>query len=146
MGVAVRVLLERGAEFLIHCGDVCSPRMLDHLAGLKCAFVWGNNDWDRAELQRYGQTIAVPCYGEFADLELGGKKIAVLHGDYPSQIDSLAKAQSHDYVLHGHTHLKRDERVGKTRIINPGALHRAAVKTVAILDTAGDGMEFIRVG
>jgi predicted phosphodiesterase len=120
--------------------------MLDHLAGVKCAFVWGNNDWDRAELQRYGEAIAVPCYGEFADLELDGKKVGLLHGDYPSQINALVKAQSHDYLLHGHTHVKRDERIGKTRIINPGALHRAAVKTVAILDTTEDRVEFIRVG
>ena len=146
MGLAIRTLGERGAEFFIHCGDVCSPRMLDHLAGLKCAFVWGNNDWDRAELQRYAESIHVPCHGLFADLEPGGKKIAVLHGDYPSQIDSLVKAQSHDYLLHGHTHVKRDERIGRTRIVNPGALHRAAVKTVALLDTASDELSFIRIG
>lgn len=145
MGLAVRTLSERGAAFFIHCGDVCSPRMLDYLAGQRSAFVWGNNDWDRAELQRYAESIYVPCHGLFADLELDGKKIAVLHGDYTSQIDSLVKAQSHDYLLHGHTHLKRDERIGRTRIINPGALYRAAMKTVALLDTARDAVEFIRI-
>ena len=82
MGTATRTLRERGAEFLIHCGDVCTPNMLDHLAGgVPCAFVWGNCDWDRLALQRYAESIGVPCHGAFADLELGGKRVAVLHGD-----------------------------------------------------------------
>lgn len=146
MAEAVRVLLERGAEFLIHCGDVGSANMLDHLAGVKSAFVFGNNDWDRAELERYAESIGIPYHGLALDLELDGKKIAVMHGDHTPRMESVLKAQTHDYLLHGHTHVKRDERVGKTRIINPGALHRAAVKTVALLDTAEDRVELIRVG
>jgi predicted phosphodiesterase len=47
-------------------------------------------------------------------------------------------AQEHDYLLQGHTHVRLDECVGRTRIINPGALHRAAVKTVVTLDTRAD--------
>ena len=107
MGRAVRTLKERGAEFFIHCGDVCQPRLLDHLAGLPSAFVWGNCDWDR--------------------------------------MAHVLNAQEHDYLLHGHTHVRRDERVGKVRIINPGALHRAREKTVAVLDTDTDRLTFVRV-
>jgi len=145
MGKALTSLRERGATFFIHCGDVCGPQMLDHLAGLPSAFVWGNCDWDRMALQRYAEAIHVPCYGAFADLEFDGKKIAVLHGDEKSRFDAIVKAQAHDYLLHGHTHVRRDERVGKTRIINPGALHRASEKTVALLDLAADDLEFIRI-
>jgi len=38
-----------------------------------------------------------------------------------------------------------DVRVGRMRIINPGALHRANPKTVALLDTAGDSVEFLEI-
>jgi predicted phosphodiesterase len=55
------------------------------------------------------------------------------------------ESQSFDYLLHGHTHVKRDERVGRTRVINPGALHRAREKTVAVLDTATDMLTFLTV-
>jgi predicted phosphodiesterase len=55
------------------------------------------------------------------------------------------ESQRFDYLLHGHSHLTRDERVGRTRIINPGALHRAREKTVALLDTATDALKFITV-
>jgi putative phosphoesterase len=143
---AVTTLQERGAEFFVHCGDVCAPELLDALAGLGCAFVWGNCDWDRARLQRYGDGIGVPCYGDFADLELVGKRIAILHGDDKARMDRLLAAQEHDYLFHGHTHVRRDERVGKTRVINPGALHRAAEKTVALLDLAADRLEYVRIG
>ena len=47
-----------------------------------------------------------------------------------------------DYILHGHTHCKRDERIGRCRVINPGALHRANPKSVATLDTASDTLTF----
>ena len=145
MGEAVRVLLARGAEYFIHCGDVCTPNLLDHLSGLASAFVWGNCDWDRMGLQRYGESIGVPCYGAFASLELGGKQVAVLHGDDRQRMEGVLKAQEHDYLFHGHTHVKRDERVGRTRIVNPGALYRATEKTVALLDTEKDLLEYIRI-
>jgi len=146
MGAAVRTLKERGAAFFIHCGDVCTPNLLDHLAGLPSAFVWGNCDWDRLALQRYGQAIDVPCYGAFADLELDGKRVAVLHGDDRAKLDAVLKVQGHDYLFHGHTHVKRDERIGRTRVINPGALFRASEKTVALLATEADVLEYLVIG
>ena len=45
-------------------------------------------------------------------------------------------------VVYGHTHEKRDEVVHNTRCINPGALHRAPVYTVAVLDTEDDTLTF----
>ena len=49
-------------------------------------------------------------------------------------------------MIHGHTHRQADRREGRTRIINPGALHRAATKTVAILDTVEDELHFLEIG
>lgn len=144
MKQAVELLQSRGAAFLIHCGDVGSPRMLDLLAGLPSAFVWGNCDWDRPALARHADTLDVPCYGACGELELGGKKIALLHGDDPLAMQ-LALKNKPDYLFHGHTHVRHDHRIGPTRIINPGALFRAAEKTVALLDTASDKLEFIHI-
>jgi putative phosphoesterase len=143
MAVAVRTLSARGAEFFIHCGDVCAPRLLDHLAGLRSAFVFGNCDWDRQSLARYAEAIGVPCYNNFADLELGGKKIAITHGDDHARLEQAIHSGRFDYIFHGHTHVRRDERIGPTRIINPGALYRASVKTAALLDTEKDLLEFV---
>ncbi len=142
---AVRVLREAGAEYFIHCGDVGSEQVLDLFAGLPAAFVWGNTDWDQPALARYAQTIGVRCLGTRGDLELDGKRFAVLHGDDAPAMRRVLDQQLHHYLLHGHTHARRDERLGHVRIINPGALHRAREKTVALLDTGTDRLRFITI-
>jgi len=50
-------------------------------------------------------------------------------------------------VIHGHSHLHRDERLGATRVINPGALGglRREPRSVAVLDVAADLLRFIPV-
>src|SRR5438128_1878484 len=62
---AVRTLRDAGAEFYIHCGDVGGEAILDQLAGLPSAFVFGNNDYDRQDLARYAASIDVRCLREF---------------------------------------------------------------------------------
>lgn len=145
MAAGVRTLQQAGAAFFIHCGDIGGQECVDLLAGLPSAFVFGNTDFDRAGLARYATSIDVSCYGNFADLELDRKKFAVLHGDDARLGKRLLDAQAHDYLLHGHTHVRADRRVGRTRVINPGALHRAAVKTVVTLDTATDQLAVFEV-
>jgi len=146
MAAAMAVLREGGAEFYIHCGDVGGRGVLDHLAGVPAAFVWGNNDWDRPDLERYAARLGIACHGSLAELDLGGKSIAVIHGDDLRLKQSLLASKKYDYLLHGHTHVRSDERIEMTRVINPGALYRAREKTVAILDTAADRLTFLRVG
>jgi putative phosphoesterase len=143
--VAVALLRGGGAEFFIHCGDVGSELVLDALAGLPSAFVFGNCDWDRRGIERYAAQIHVSCLGQSGELDLGGKIFFVTHGDDARALKQGLDSQRFDYVLHGHTHVRRDERIGKTRVINPGALHRAKEKTVAIVDTARDALTFLTV-
>jgi putative phosphoesterase len=142
---AVELLRHGGAEFYVHCGDVGTESVLDLLAGLPSAFVFGNTDWDRRGLERYAADFHVSCLGSGGELELGGKSFHVEHGDHSRSMKRAIEGQQFDYVLHGHTHVRRDERVGRTRIINPGALHRAREKTVAVLDTATDTLTFLTV-
>lgn len=144
MAAAMKVLRRHGAEFYIHCGDVGGQRVLDHLAGCPAAFVWGNNDWDRPTLARYASAIGVACHDDLAELNLGGKSIAVIHGDDFHLRQRLLTEQRHDYLLQGHTHFPSDQRLGRIRLINPGALHRAREKTVAMLDTDADAVNFLR--
>jgi predicted phosphodiesterase len=72
----VAILRGQGAEFLIHCGDVGEEDILDALAGVPSAFVFGNNDWDRRSLERYAKDIGVTCLGASGELDLGGKRFA----------------------------------------------------------------------
>jgi putative phosphoesterase len=142
MAAGLKLLQSAGAAFYIHCGDIGGQGCIDLLAGLKCAFVFGNCDFDRVNLSRYAESIEVSCYGNYADLTLDQKRIAVIHGDDFRLKQRLLSAQDHDYLFQGHTHLRADEKIGRTRAINPGALHRANPKTVATLDLSTDTLQF----
>jgi uncharacterized protein len=142
---AVDLLLSRGAEYLIHCGDVGGTDVLDQLAGHPAMFVFGNNDWDARELQRYATDLGIACRENFGKLSLGGKLMVITHGDNGQLVQRVLTDQLVDYMFLGHSHQTMDQRQGRVRIINPGALYRASVKTVALLNTQTDALEFLTV-
>lgn len=139
----MNLLQQAGAEFFIHCGDVGSEQIIDLLAGLKSALVWGNNDWDRKPLTQYAESLGITVLPQGGEIELDGKKFIVMHGDEPRLIQQAINFQKHDYLLMGHSHVRSDKRAGKLRMINPGALHRANPKSVATLNTATDELKFL---
>jgi len=141
----IDALRAAGAAHYLHCGDVGGEGVLDLLAGLPAAFVWGNTDWDRAGLQRYAETLGIQCFGNLGEIELGGKLIALTHGDDARAVRRVLDGQRHDYLLLGHSHVKSDTCTGTVRVINPGALHRVREKTVATLDTESDLVRFITI-
>ena len=119
--------------------------MFDLLAGIPSAFVFGNTDWNRPALQQSAQARGIQCLGSGGELLLDQKKIFVLHGDDAALKQRIIRAQGHDYLLQGHTHLVADGRVGRTRLINPGALHRTARRTVGLLIPSTDELEIIEL-
>jgi putative phosphoesterase len=143
--IAVQILLDRGAEYLVHCGDVGGDDVLDTLAGHPAMFVFGNTDYDHGALTTYAAAIGVACGRTCGKLSFGGKLAVVTHGDDSALVQRLLKEQQIDYLFMGHTHVKLDRREGKVRIINPGALYRTSQKTVAVLDTVADSVEFVPV-
>jgi uncharacterized protein len=140
---ALDLLRKAGSEFYIHCGDVGGEPILDLFSGLKLVFVWGNCDFDQAELGRYAKNLGLDCRQEFADLELDGRRIAVTHGDSPVILKRITAEKRHDYLLHGHTHVARDQVINGLRWINPGAVHRSPQPSVAVLDTISEKLEWI---
>jgi len=75
-------------------------------------------------------------------VELAGKRIAVSHG-HERGFSQLLRSDDLDYVFFGHTHQYEDSRIGTLRAINPGALYRTSVKTVATLDLERDKLTFM---
>lgn len=142
---ALSQLSELQVTYYIHCGDVGSQLMLDLMAGLPLAFVTGNSDADPSGLVHYGRALGLTASDTSLELTLDDKLLAVTHGDDSLLLENLIESQKYDYVLHGHTHALDNQRLGRTRIINPGALYRATPKTVAVLDTHRDDVQFIPV-
>jgi predicted phosphodiesterase len=124
---------------------VGGENVLDALAGHPSMFVFGNNDWDRRPLADYAKQIGVTCGDEQGKLSFENKLAVVTHGDDSRIVNRVLESQLVDYLFLGHTHKTLDTRHGRVRIINPGALYRAAQKTVALLDTQSDVLTFIPV-
>lgn len=141
---AVRALLDHGAELLLHLGDVGSEAVIDELVGHHARIVFGNCDDEIGSLTRYAGLMGVGVDHPMGGLEIAGKRIAFTHGHLQHLVDQ-ALLDGVDYLFHGHSHELRDQRVGRTRIINPGALFRAPRYTAAVLDPARDALEIIDV-
>lgn len=158
---AAATLVAAGAEVLVHLGDIGTEAVLDALlmplpardgedggagSGLTVPahVVFGNTDGRARELTRYAREIGIAVDHPLGRLELDGKTVAFTHGHDATLMRQMLD-QRVDYLCHGHTHEVRDERVDGTRIINPGALHRAARYSVAVLDTSADELSFYGV-
>ena len=129
-------------EHIIHCGDVGGTGVFDELVGRSCTFVWGNTDFPEDGLLAYLDTVGLAVPNDVPSrLTLDAKTFAVFHG-HERGFDRALASLNVDYILHGHSHIARDDRRGRTRIINPGALHRARRRSVATLDTDTDTLIF----
>ncbi|MFQ5430513.1 MAG: metallophosphoesterase family protein [Phycisphaerae bacterium] len=138
---AVSLLESLGAKRLFHCGDICGEAVLDALAGHACTFVWGNCDDPAPAMRRYVARLDLTWPELPVRVELSGKRIAVYHGHERGFSEAETEPKL-DYLFYGHTHCCDDHRRNGCRLINPGALYRAAVHTVALLDLNTDDLAF----
>ncbi len=136
----------RGIHTLFHCGDLASAEMVKHFNGFEVYFVRGNMDRPRVRALQaaVADQSGAHWLGKGDLVELDDKLIGITHGDREEVFETLLFAEP-DYLLTGHTHRRRDERINPTRIINPGALggtqHEA--RSICILDLATDQLEVI---
>src|SRR6202051_1225387 len=121
----------RNADEIWHLGDICAESILDELraVGPQVTIVRGNcdsnSDWPL-----------------IVDLVRGGVRFRLVH--FPP----ARPPEDVDVVLHGPTHVPRDERRGNVRFLNPGCVtrpNRGWPASVAWLQI-GDGKKKWRVG
>jgi len=122
---------------VLHAGDLVSPFVAPKFARLnaKLHYVWGNNEGDREFIRvKFGE-IGVEPLGNFASLNLDGKKIALLHGTHEEIVEVLLKSGAYDVVVRGHNH-RAEIREGRTLLVNPGEVcgYLTGHMTVAVLD------------
>jgi len=114
--------IAKHADEIWHLGDVCAEAILDELRaiGPRVIVVRGNCDTN------FERPLVV-------DLARGGLRFRLQHlapGRPPDDVDVL---------LHGHTHVPRNERCGSVLFLNPGCVtrpNRGAPPSVAWLEIA----------
>jgi uncharacterized protein len=148
---ALELLSERGAEAMVHCGDIGSVECLGVLAGADAPTyaVAGNTDRHVERLSKEATRSGVSFHWEVVEVPLGDSRFLVAtHGHDEEILAELVQGEQFPYVCHGHTHRFEDERVGSVRVICPGALRHPRHPrhpTVALLDTETDVLERIDV-
>jgi hypothetical protein len=142
---AIETFRERGIRTIFHLGDVTTGKVVRLFEGFDAYFVYGNADRDLDALDR--EVTALFGEGRLAEwheLDWEGVKLALCHG-HTGKLRELVDSGRYDLVLHGHTHKRRDEMVGRTRVINPGALGgiRRQSRSYAVLELPSASLEVI---
>jgi putative phosphoesterase len=106
----------RGADLILHAGDVCTAAVLDELAEYApVVAVAGNNDGP--DVTAWGAT-------EVAELDVAGLVVAMVHDSGPATGRLLRMRRRFpraDVVVFGHSHIPFDESSYGLRIFNPGS-------------------------
>lgn len=136
---AVGLFNSAGVRMIMHAGDWNAPFALARFAKSKAKVVgvFGNVDGDRNALVARGKKTGVEIAGDFAEADVEGVKIAVIHGNNEHLVKALAMSGLYHVVIRGHTHKPKIRSIGSTLIVNPGEAcgYLTGRRTVAILDT-----------
>lgn len=142
---AIDLINLSGAGILVHCGDICSPFMIERLARFagQVHIVFGNNDGDRAAIMKFAAARSnVTVHGEMGEIETDEGTIAFTHR--PEFGGGLAATGRYLAVFSGHTHRRLAECSGGTIHINPGELMGLFEEAgFALFDTVNGGVEHV---
>lgn len=135
---------------LLCCGDLCSPFIVSELGDRfdgPVDLVWGNNDGDTYRLtETAAEYASISVHGEFGELEIGGRSIALIHFDGIGR--RLAESERYDLVCFGHNHRREISEVGETLVCNPGEVmgELRGEATCARYDTSSGEAAFVPLG
>jgi hypothetical protein len=151
---AVREAKALGAEAVIHCGDLIGAQTIKPALahGLPIHLIHGNNVGDTQALHRQSRASGglLQYHGADARLELGGRRIFVVH--YDDYGHAMACTGDWELVCCGHSHRAEAHRVanvkgGETWLVNPGTVAGlAAPATWALGDLAAMRFELRELG
>lgn len=114
---------EPPVDLVIHCGDFCSPFALRSLRRLEIPLkaVTGNNDGDLFMIRNiFDAQKDWELKQHLFEIDLGGQRAAILHGDIPRLGELLLRSNGYDWIFLGHNHQTGIEQKAKTTLVNPG--------------------------
>ena len=146
---AVARLNDARVELVLHAGDYCSPFAALRYQGLKSKMigVFGNNDAERELLKTKFELLGHEVRSRFVSLEVDKVRIGLLHGDEENLLEDLARSQSYDLIISGHTHSLSKLQKGRTVCFNPGEIcgYLSGRATIATFDTSTRTIEILDI-
>lgn len=119
--VITKILTKQRITELINCGDTAAPAMLEEMSKTFSGHidtVFGNVADRELETAIAPLLKNVTHHGNQGQVMIDGKQIFFNH--FPKISEQAAQAGDFDIACHGHTHLKRWEKISQTYILNPG--------------------------
>lgn len=148
LAAAVTDAKNRGAELVLHCGDIVAPSTLHAIQpiGLPAHVIHGNNMGDTYNLGKLAceKDSGIFYHGQDATLEFHGRKIFIVH--YPHYARAMALTGDYDLVCNGHEHRAHIDTVknskgGETILLDPGTVGGVSAPATYVLGDL-DKMEF----
>lgn len=142
---ALAIFEKHKPDILIFCGDATTIESIEWFCEYPIIYTFGNGDHMTGEIKAFLKAYNRSNFaGYIFKGELGGKKVGITHGHLINYYDEMVNVGQLDYLFSGHTHVRMDKRIGRTRLINPGALGgtRKQSRSIAILDTDTDELIF----
>ncbi|NLW85543.1 MAG: metallophosphoesterase family protein [Planctomycetes bacterium] len=136
----------QSVDVVVHCGDIGSSDCLEALVMGKPVYAVAGNVDRGACFEHEAAALGINFSDQAVHVPLDrGGMLAATHGDNAAVLAQLLRDPENVYVCHGHTHRRRDERIGGARVVNPGAMHhsRGGPNGAAILDTEKDLLTFV---
>ena len=134
---AIDMLLDNGAEFLIHAGDICKEEILEYLEKIPASYVavLGNNDRKLVPVMKKYNLFKEPYY-----FSINGLRIKLMHHPWFLSPDA-------DLIIFGHTHkFSLECRLSGELYINPGEVcaRNKPISEAVILDINDESFEITR--
>ncbi len=133
---AIDMLVENGAEFLIHAGDIGKEETLAHMeaTGLPYVAVLGNNDRKLAHLTARYSLFKEPHY-----FDVGELRVKLMHHPWFLSPDA-------DLIVFGHTHkFSLECRTAGELFLNPGEVcaRNKPVSEAVLLDVGPEEWKIV---
>lgn len=126
-------LIENGAEYLIHAGDICEVEVLAYMKASRLPYiaVYGNNDAHMVEYHRSYNLVQEPHL-----FTIKGQRFKLMHLPYYMNPDA-------PIIIFGHTHTFECDYKNGTLFLNPGeaCARNKSVSECAMLTISSEAFE-----
>ena len=137
---AVKYFNSQKVGLVLHAGDYIAGFVIPKFKVLNCKLVgvFGNNDGDHELLKkRFSETSNCTIHNQFTKIEVEDYRIGLLHGTETELLNAIIISGYFNAVVHGHSHMKSIQLMGKTLVVNPGEVcgYLTGKSTIGLLDT-----------
>jgi predicted phosphodiesterase len=99
--------------------------------------VLGNNYGEKLMLLKKFMELGGKLEGEFDDIVIDGLRFGIYHRTSEKLREAAIESGIYNVFIHGHTHKRREDKIGQTLVLNPGAAHKKVKSASGFFEEGG---------